>query len=666
MTISRFKMLRACAAVLAAAAIMLSCAVFPSAGQSSLYRDIFTEDWYAQAVEYVTEQGYFCGMGEAVFCPDSTMSRAMLATVLWRAAGSSTAVADDPTDVPADAWYTQSVRWAVQENIMETDSDGCFSPDAAVMRGEAADALFRFAQYRNENTAAEGDLTAFCDAAALDQTRWKVFSWAVGYNIILGDEQGCLQNDAPITRAECAAMLLRYDRYLEQNISPAWHAGADGSALSFTFTDDTPGAANGVLHVYANVGGIYQIYWGCNSAILENSTPYRTVRPKTRTANDFPDNTNIGAQLAIPAGATQMIAVNQEGETVAYYDIPAERLPPVQSPLAVFGVLSDIHLRASDSTSNGTLQQRAAFTLSAMEDLARMGAQAIAVSGDLTGYGYQNEFDSYRRLLDRFASLHPTVPVYACTGNHDVSNNGAALLTGYPDGERGPWQAATADSAAYTGPYQRKNISPYLDYTVDIGDCTFILLNQLRWSYDATGEPVLTEEQFAWLEQRLEENKERTTFLFFHSFLKDTCGDATNGTACYGLSLDPQTRADALRLQTLLEQYPNTVPFSGHSHFVFDCDQLPDLKNYCYPNREVNVFRSDAGTFYVHVPSATCPRTIVGFDWSTTELDMTQGEGYLVEVYEDHILLRGLQLSDTGKILGAHWYRIPLPGAQTS
>ena len=137
-----------------------------------------------------------------------------------------------------------------------------------------------------------------------------------------------------------------------------------------------------------------------------------------------------------------------------------------------------------------------------------------------------------------------------------------------------------------------------------------------------------------------------------------------NGFASYGLRLDPEIRADAQTLQTLLASYPNTVYFNGHSHFVFDCDQIPDLRALCYANRETMVCRPETGAIYVHVPSATQPRTLEPFGTALKELDMTLGEGYLICVTEDTMYLRGIAFSQPNTWLGAHHYMVPLPNIE--
>ena len=97
------------------------------------YADLNRNAWYHDAVHYVLEQGLMIGTGSGIFEPDRSLSRAMLATILWRVEGSP--AADAPllfTDVAENAWYAEAVRWAA---------------NTGAARAQAAAMLMRFIQW---------------------------------------------------------------------------------------------------------------------------------------------------------------------------------------------------------------------------------------------------------------------------------------------------------------------------------------------------------------------------------------------------------------------------------------------------------------------------------------------------------------------------------------
>lgn len=113
---------------------------------NGLFTDINGDEWYAEAAAYNDLGGIMCGIGNSVFAPNLNMSRAMFACVLYRLSGSSSVAETVPfTDVSSSAWYSNAVAWAYSRGIITGCPDGSFCPDANVSRQEAATMLYRFA-----------------------------------------------------------------------------------------------------------------------------------------------------------------------------------------------------------------------------------------------------------------------------------------------------------------------------------------------------------------------------------------------------------------------------------------------------------------------------------------------------------------------------------------
>lgn len=109
-----------------------------------VFRDIPTDAYYSDAVYWAVENGITDGIGQSLFDPDGTCTRAQIVTLLWRTAGSPEPnTANGFTDVPENAYYAKAVAWAVENGITEGVGDNRFAPDAACTRAQAVTFLFR-------------------------------------------------------------------------------------------------------------------------------------------------------------------------------------------------------------------------------------------------------------------------------------------------------------------------------------------------------------------------------------------------------------------------------------------------------------------------------------------------------------------------------------------
>lgn len=87
------------------------------------YSDVAPDAWYAGAVDYVTEHKLMGSVGNGRFAPSGDTSLAMLVTTLWRMEGEPVVnYLMQFSDVPGGAWYTEAVRWAASEQIVQDHS----------------------------------------------------------------------------------------------------------------------------------------------------------------------------------------------------------------------------------------------------------------------------------------------------------------------------------------------------------------------------------------------------------------------------------------------------------------------------------------------------------------------------------------------------------------
>lgn len=172
------------------------------------FTDVSWDHWAYSAVKRVYTRGLMVGVSDTSFAPGQTLSRAMLASILYRLAGEPAVTAENPfTDVPADRWYTDAVIWAAENGIVVGCGDGTFRPNAPATRAQTAVMLYAYANFAGRNTSQRADLSAFADAADVPSWALAEMQWAHAAQLILGRDGKLLVPNAEATRAEMATIL---------------------------------------------------------------------------------------------------------------------------------------------------------------------------------------------------------------------------------------------------------------------------------------------------------------------------------------------------------------------------------------------------------------------------------------------------------------------------
>ncbi len=175
------------------------------------FSDVSSDDWYYSAVKYVYESKLFNGTDKG-FEPESSMTRAMLVTVLHRLDSSK-----EPktyslfSDVPKDAWYTKSVNWAADNNIINGVSENTFAPDNEITREQLAVILYRYAVYNGYDVSLESTKTSvFSDKGKISPYAVDAINYITAIGVLNGREENILAPQDKVTRAEVATMLKRF------------------------------------------------------------------------------------------------------------------------------------------------------------------------------------------------------------------------------------------------------------------------------------------------------------------------------------------------------------------------------------------------------------------------------------------------------------------------
>ena len=177
------------------------------------FGDVDDGDWFADAVRFVYENGMMNGVSETDFAPHATTSRSMIVTILYRLEGEPVVdYAMDFTDVAGDAYYAEAVRWAASEGIVGGYGGGLFGAEDAVTREQLAVILYRYAVYKGYDVSIGEDtnILSYADFADLSEYAIPAMQWACGAGIVNGTSESTLTPQGEATRAQVAAMLMRF------------------------------------------------------------------------------------------------------------------------------------------------------------------------------------------------------------------------------------------------------------------------------------------------------------------------------------------------------------------------------------------------------------------------------------------------------------------------
>lgn len=322
-----------------------------------------------------------------------------------------------------------------------------------------------------------------------------------------------------------------------------------------------------------------------------------------------------------PIGAKKISVFNAVGKKV--YEMPVGKLAPAlnkEDKLYSFCALSDIHL--TYDTANADFQRALTF--------AENNCDFTCIAGDLTNSAAdESQLALYKNIVDTYA---PTKPVYAITGNHEHYNG-------------------------YSDKYLEKYTGQPLYYSFTKGDDVFIMLGHYgAYKGDGIGwlpSEMLSLEELQWLYETLEANRNKRCFIFQHVLPHEHGVGNPKGLYKSALLWYVNDGGLGQAFIELLRHYKNTILFHGHSHTRLDLQEIDKKANYS----------SENGYRSVHIPSLAVPREL-SEDESKLEYVYAESEGYIIDVYENCIVLNGRDFIDNEA--DGHWlpiatYKIDTP-----
>lgn len=175
------------------------------------FTDVGKKSWYTAAVQYVYQHGIMTGTGATAFEPNTTLSRAMVAQILYNLEGQP-AVEGESTFTDSNThWAAKAIAWAQETGVVNGYEDNTFRPNRAVTREELAQMLYNYAKVKGYDLTASGDLTAFPDGSKVSVWAKTAMAWANGNQLINGFEDDTLRPGGDSTRAQAASILMNFD-----------------------------------------------------------------------------------------------------------------------------------------------------------------------------------------------------------------------------------------------------------------------------------------------------------------------------------------------------------------------------------------------------------------------------------------------------------------------
>lgn len=377
--------------------------------------------------------------------------------------------------------------------------------------------------------------------------------------------------------------------------------------LYYSFSNEANGYAYGSVALLSNDSkndGNYTICWADANGKLNDYKDIVSVTLRGTMAITYEFIlTNI-----IPKEATRIVAI-KDGAIKASYNIPSNKLN-TDTKLYSIGLLSDIHIDVTDDQSNSVSDFQNALSRFKTENVT-----AICCTGDTVVDGTQAEVEKFIEVKNS-----TTIPMYIARGNHDCRD----------------YSVANWNLVEPNGQYFEK----------EIGGDIYIFMGMKAESYNLD---LFSTDQLNWLEERLKKYENRRVFLFEHVFVEPT-GNVHN---LYPYSSMGNVDGQPGKIfRNLMAKYRNVILFTGHSHLEFQLQRLSDDAN-CSERTESLCHR-------VHIPSCAKPRAN---DVSTEDIkgntytNYGSSEGYVMDVYQDYIILKGINFVDN-KYLPLAQYRI--------
>lgn len=371
---------------------------------------------------------------------------------------------------------------------------------------------------------------------------------------------------------------------------------------------------NGNCFLLSNKAGIFDLYLADeNDQILEGYERIgrfftrANIKSYFNVLNDF----NICTQECKRFVVTDVEKI----KVFASGPIPESMQPTLGTFKYSVGLLSDTHVDGNGDGNNYDTGASQDDFKNALQIFNNNGVDFACICGDISYDGYSADYTAFKNIVDTYAN---GLPIKTVKGNHDC----------YDDGVSNPGSTRLEE---VTGNPQ------YYEY-IHNGD-VYLFLGM----YGDDRQYLFSNEETKWAIDKIESYKNQRVFLFCHYYYGPV-GNAAN--ICWHKYIE-----DTVFI-ALIKKYKNVVYFSGHTHMAFYLQKYEKTGN-------VNTY-GDICT-RVHIPSCAKPRKSDTGRSSSSYDNESGSEGYIMDVYDNGILLKGYNFI-TNKIEPIATYFLPTEG----
>ena len=198
--------------VLLTLCMVLSITAVTASAEEQMFTDVSDDAWYSDAVNFCCNWGLMNGTGDDKFSPNATLTRGMIVTILHRWEGTPDASELDNTfsDVPDDIWYTDAVKWAAANDIVNGYGGDKFGPNDAVTKEQLAVLIFRLGTGYGEIPPEMNEGRDFKDLDSVSEWAAEAVNTLNDRGVFVNLPGDTFNPKAAATRAEVASVIYRY------------------------------------------------------------------------------------------------------------------------------------------------------------------------------------------------------------------------------------------------------------------------------------------------------------------------------------------------------------------------------------------------------------------------------------------------------------------------